>query len=60
MMALRILSFGQLWRRKATGVGNERMDLVDRFYKLFPDAEVAYLTGDREFVGSQMADLSSD
>ena len=33
--------------------GNERMDLLDRFYELFPNAKVAYLTGDREFVGKQ-------
>lgn len=39
--------------KKGNSNGNERMDLVDRFYKLFPDAEVAYLTGDREFVGKQ-------
>ena len=31
----------------------ERMDLVDRFYNLFPDAKVAYLTGDREFIRKQ-------
>ena len=30
---------------------DERMDLLDRFYDLFPDAEIAYLTGDREFIG---------
>ena len=29
------------------------MDLLDRFYELFPDAEVDYLTGDRIFVGKQ-------
>ena len=29
------------------------MYLLDRFYNLFPDAEVAYLTGDREFIGKQ-------
>ena len=27
------------------------MDLLDRFYHVFPDAKVAYLTGDREFIG---------
>ena len=27
------------------------MDLFDRFENLFPDAEIAYLTGDREFIG---------
>ncbi len=39
--------------KKGNSNGNERMDLLDRFYELFPDAKVAYLTGDREFVGKQ-------
>ena len=39
--------------KKGNSNGNERMDLLDRFYKLFPGSEVAYLTGDREFVGKQ-------
>jgi len=29
------------------------MYLLDRFYDIFPDAQVVYLTGDREFVGKQ-------
>ena len=29
------------------------MDLLDQFYDVFPEANVAYLTGDREFVGKQ-------
>lgn len=33
--------------------GAERMDLLDRFSKIFPDAKIAYLTGDREFVGRE-------
>lgn len=39
--------------KKGNSNGNERMDLLDRFYELFPDAKVAYLTGAREFVGKQ-------
>lgn len=39
--------------KKGNSNGNERMDLLDRFYELFPDAEIDYLTGDREFVGKQ-------
>lgn len=31
----------------------ERMDLIDRFQSIFPDAEVSYLTGDREFIGKE-------
>ena len=29
------------------------MYLIDRFYSIFPDAELSYLTGDREFVGKE-------
>ena len=29
------------------------MDLLDRFYAIFPHAEVSYLTGDREFIGQE-------
>ena len=32
---------------------DERMDLLDRFEQIFPDAEVAYISGDREFVGRE-------
>ena len=39
--------------KKGNSNGDERMDLLDRFYSIFPDAEVAYLTGDREFIGKQ-------
>ena len=39
--------------KKGNSNGDERMDLLDRFYNLFPDAKVAYLTGDREFIGKQ-------
>ncbi|HEY9768618.1 MAG TPA: IS4 family transposase [Coleofasciculaceae cyanobacterium] len=39
--------------KKGNSNSNERMDLLDRFYQIFPDAQVAYLTGDREFIGKQ-------
>lgn len=29
------------------------MDLVDRFQQIFPNAQVAYVCGDREFIGAQ-------
>ncbi len=32
---------------------NEPMDLLDRLSEVFPDTEVAYICGDREFVGKQ-------
>ena len=37
--------------KKGNSNSDERMDLLDRFYQIFPNAEVAYLTGDREFIG---------
>ena len=39
--------------KKGNSNSSERMDLLDRFHDIFPDAEIAYLTGDREFVGKQ-------
>lgn len=39
--------------KKGNSNGDEPMDLLDRFCYLFPDAKVAYLTGDREFIGKR-------
>lgn len=39
--------------KKGNSDSDERMDLLDRFYTIFPDAQVAYICGDREFVGKQ-------
>ena len=39
--------------KKGNSNSYERMDLIDRVYQIFPDAQVAYLAGDREFVGKQ-------
>jgi len=39
--------------KKGNSNSDERMDLVDRFREIFPDAEVAYLCGDREFIGKE-------
>lgn len=39
--------------KKGNSNSGERMDLLDRFHDIFPDAELAYLAGDREFVGKQ-------
>jgi hypothetical protein len=39
--------------KKGNSNSDERMDLLDRFRQIFPDAEIAYLSGDREFVGKQ-------
>lgn len=37
--------------KKGNSNGNERMDLLDRFWCIFPAAEILYLTGNREFIG---------
>lgn len=39
--------------KKGNSNSKERMDLIDRFDEIFPEAEVKYLTGDREFVGKE-------
>ncbi|MGL5075574.1 MAG: IS4 family transposase [Waterburya sp.] len=39
--------------KKGNSNSDERMDLLDRFRQIFPDAKIAYLSGDREFVGKQ-------
>lgn len=41
----------EMLEKKGNSNSDERMDLLDRFYSIFPDARVAYLTGDREFIG---------
>ena len=41
----------EMLEKKGNSHSDERMDLLDRFYSIFPDAKVAYLTGDREFIG---------
>lgn len=39
--------------KKGNSNSDERMDLLERFEQIFPDAEVAYISGDREFVGRE-------
>ena len=39
--------------KKGNSDSDERMDLLDRFQQIFPHAQIAYITGDREFVGKQ-------
>ena len=41
----------EMLEKKGNSNSEERMDLLDRFYQVFPDAKVAYLTDDREFIG---------
>ena len=50
------VAFPVVWdalEKKGNSNSVERMDLIDRFYSIFPNAEVGYLTGDREFVGKE-------
>ena len=39
--------------KKGNSNSDERMDLVDKFREIFPDAKIAYLCGDREFIGKE-------
>jgi hypothetical protein len=39
--------------KKGNSNSCERMDLIDKFLKLFPEVQVDYLCGDREFVGKE-------
>ncbi len=50
------VAFPVVWdalEKKGNSNSEERMELIDSFYEIFPDAEVSYLTGDREFVGQE-------
>lgn len=58
MLVLGIVQEGMaypiLWEmleKKGNSDQAERMDLLNRFTRLFPKAEVSYIAGDREFVG---------
>ena len=39
--------------KKGNSNSDERMNLLDQFSQIFPNAKVAYLTGDRKFIGKQ-------
>lgn len=45
------LMWTMLAKKKGNSSSTERMDLLERFESLFPEVEIAYLTGDREFIG---------
>lgn len=45
------LMWTMLEKKKGNSNSTERMDLLERFESLFPDGSIAYLTGDREFIG---------
>lgn len=39
--------------KKGNSNSGERMDLLDQFWQIFPDAQVSYVCGDREFIGQE-------
>ncbi|MGD2184268.1 IS4 family transposase [Lusitaniella coriacea] len=50
------IAFPLLWTmldKRGNSNSDERMDLLERFEVLFPDAQIAYLTADREFLGKE-------
>jgi Transposase DDE domain len=50
------VAYPVVWKmllKKGNSNSDERMDLLDRFSQIFPDAQVSFLCGDREFVGTQ-------
>lgn len=50
------VAYPLLWKmldKKGNSNSEERMDLLDRFEEIFPNIQVAYISGDREFVGRQ-------
>jgi hypothetical protein len=50
------VSFPLVWTmlaKKGNSNSEKRMDLVDKFREIFPDAKIAYICGDREFIGQE-------
>ena len=50
------VAFPLLWTmldKRGNSNSDERMDLMERFERLFPTAQIRCLTGDREFVGQE-------
>ena len=50
------VAFPVVWNtldKQGNSNAQERMELIDRFYKIFPEAKISYLTGDREFIGKE-------
>ena len=48
------VAYPLVWKmleKKGNSSSDERMDLLDRFQEIFPKAQIAYVCGDREFVG---------
>lgn len=50
------VAFPLLWwmlDKKGNSNTDERIELLEEFFEVFPEAEVEYLTADREFLGTQ-------
>ena len=50
------VAYPLLWTmldKKGNSNSDERINLLERFEQIFPDTEVAYISGDREFVGKE-------
>ena len=50
------IGYPLLWQmldKKGNSNSGERMDLLERFDTVFPEIQIAYLTGDREFIGKE-------
>ncbi len=43
----------QLLDKQGNSNSSERMDLLERFEVVFPEVTIAYVTGDREFIGKE-------
>ena len=50
------IAYPMVWtmlKKKGNSNSSERMDLLDKFCKIFPTAQIAYVCGDREFIGKE-------
>ena len=50
------IAYPLVWKmldKKGNSNSDERMDLFDQFQQIFPNTQVAYVCGDREFIGIQ-------
>lgn len=50
------VAFPVMWTmldKRGNSTSDERMDLLERFEQVFPDADIHCLTGDREFIGKE-------
>ena len=57
------VAYPVVWKmleKKGNSNGDERMDLFDQFSKIFPDAEIAYLTGDKPSAWLRYESLSGE